>query len=306
MSLSFKNAGINITSEKLQIIEVLGENEKFVVENIDEEFFGEILNFNDKEPKIINILQNAFDEINLRHKLIAADVSFTLPPNKFKIFEIPFEVSLTKKDLRRHIRWEFNQLFPGEEENAFLIREIKIVNNNLRTDPMLIIVAVRKNYLQILHKFSLRNKLNLRFIDHAHLAASNVLRGIKKKDSEVNFSLYISDKSFSVVLLDDNYPIYFKNYSVDNILQVIEKLKTAVEVIEKLGIPMSTEKRGYIAGDNITDTFLQQIKEELDITFIKINPFSVIKVKHELEESELYALKYNAFTAALGISLRLG
>ncbi len=305
MSLSFANAGINITSEKLQIVEVSCKDEKFIVENIEEEFFGEILDFSNKEAKLINILQSAFDEINLRSPIKAKDISFTLPPNKFRVFEIPFELSLAKKDLLRHIKWEFNMLFPHEDENSYIIREVKIVNNNLRLAPTLIILAVRKSYLTLLHKFCLRNKLNLKLVDHAHLAATNVFRGFSAKSEELSFSLYLSDKSFSLVLLDKDYPIYFKNFTIDSAVQILDKLKKALNVINEIGIPMPAEKRGYIAGDNISDALLGQIKDELNLTFIKLNPFALVKTKSELEETEFFNRKYNSFAAPVGISFRL-
>ncbi len=305
MSLSLVNAGMNITSEKLQLTEVSCQDERFVLENIDEEFFEEILDFNEKETKVINILQTAFDELILRTPLNSDSISITLPPNKFKTFEIPFEVSLSRKDLKQHIKWEFTQLFPDEDENAFLIREIKIVNSNLRIAPTLILLAVRKNYLEILHKFCLRNKLKLKIVDHAHLAAANIFRGLRNAADQLNLSLYLSDKSFSVMLLDNNYPVYFKNYSIDKAIEVIEKLKIAVELIEKIGIPLPENKKGYIAGDNITDTLLTQIKDEVNITFLKLNPFTVIKTNPDLEEKELYNRKYNSFSASTGIAFRL-
>ena len=305
MSLSLVNAGINITSEKLQISEVSCSNEVFILENIDEEFFGEILDFNDKEAKVINILQTAFDELNLRKPLKSDNISIALPPNKFKNFEIPFEISLSKKDLKKHIEWEFTQLYPYEDEHAFLIRDIKITNNNLRAAPTLILLAVRRSYLELLHKFCLRNKLKLKFIDQAHLAASNVFKGLYGAKEQMNLSLYLSDKSFSVVLLDKNFPVYFKNYSIDKAVEVIDKLKLAIGLIEEIGIPLPEEKRGYIAGDNITDTLLRQIREELNITFMKLNPFTVVKVNSALEEKELFIRKYNSFAASVGISFRL-
>lgn len=307
MSLSFNNVGINITSDKLQLVEIRGEGENFKVENIEEEFFGEVLDFNDKEAKIINILQNAFDEITLRTEIKSANFSFSLPPNRFIVFEIPFEPSLSRSDFKRHIKWEFEQLFPHEDSNAYTLSEIKIENSNLRTVPTLIILAIKNSHVRALHKFCLRNKLNLKFVDHAHLSAANILRGIKKKETAVTYSLYISDKSFSIVILDANQrPIYFNNYSFESVVQVIDILKNAMKVIEQLGIPSPAENTGYISGDNITDTLLTQIQEESNLTCFKLNPFSIIKVKHELEESKLHTLKYNSFTAAVGIALRLG
>lgn len=306
MSLSLFNAGINITSEKLQLSEVSFKEGKFVLENIDEEYFSEIIDFDGKEAKAINILQSAFDEIILRNPIKGENVSFTLPPNKFKTFEIPFEVSLSPNDLLQHMRWEFTRLFPREDEKAYLMREIKITGNNLRTEPTMLVLAIRKKYVEMLHKFALRNKLRLKFVDHAHLASSNIFRGMKKGEESVEISLYSGDKSFSLMVISNNFPVYFKNYRIDKAIDLLEKLSSGMKSIERIGIPLPENKKGYIAGDNITDTLLEQIKEELGITFYKLNPFSVIYTDPDLEVKEIFNRKYNSFAASTGISFRLG
>ncbi|RMD48767.1 MAG: hypothetical protein D6830_06250 [Ignavibacteria bacterium] len=306
MSLSLVNAGINITSEKLQLSEVSFKEGKFVLENIDEEYFSEIIDFDGKEAKAINILQAAFDEITLRNSVKAENISFTLPPNKFKSFEIPYEVSLSPNDLLKHIRWEFEKLFPREDEKAYLIREIKVSGSNMRTEPTTLVLAIRKKYVEMLHKFALRNKLRLKFVDHAHLASSNIFRGMKKGEETVEISLYSGDKSFSLMVINNNAPIYFKNYKIDQAVELIEKLQLGMKAIERIGIPLPEDKKGYIAGDNITDTLLEQIKSELGITFYKLNPFSVIYTDPDLEVKEIFNRKYNSFAASTGISFRLG
>ncbi len=52
MSLSFNNVGININETKIQVVELNNNGDEFRVENIDEEYFPELLNFDDKEGKI--------------------------------------------------------------------------------------------------------------------------------------------------------------------------------------------------------------------------------------------------------------
>jgi Tfp pilus assembly PilM family ATPase len=113
MSLYKNHAGFQISNSKLRLVEVCNKGDIFSLENVDEEFFFDFLNFNDKETKLISILQNAFNEITLRNQLTSNIVSFTLPSNLFTILDIPYDDALTKKDLQEHINWELSLLMPG-------------------------------------------------------------------------------------------------------------------------------------------------------------------------------------------------
>ena len=63
-------AGFNISSSKLQVVEINFESGQFELENVDEAYFNEPLNLeNDKETKIASVLQGAFDELLVRKPL---------------------------------------------------------------------------------------------------------------------------------------------------------------------------------------------------------------------------------------------
>ena len=54
-------AGFNISSSKLQVVEINFESGQFELENVDEAYFNEPLNLeNDKETKIASVLQGRF------------------------------------------------------------------------------------------------------------------------------------------------------------------------------------------------------------------------------------------------------
>ena len=96
MSLSFNNVGINLSGAKIQVVEVANEGDKFYINRVDEEFFSELLDFNFKEAKIIEILQQAFNEILLRGEFLGKNVTVALPPEIFKTYinspELGFEL----------------------------------------------------------------------------------------------------------------------------------------------------------------------------------------------------------------------
>lgn len=76
--------GFNISSSKLQIVEVNNIGEQFRLVNVDEAYFNDPINFEiDKETKISALLQGAFDELIIKKNLKSTSASFTLP---FELF----------------------------------------------------------------------------------------------------------------------------------------------------------------------------------------------------------------------------
>ena len=86
MTFLTNQVGVNLTEDKIQLVEIVKKENKLFLENADEEFFEESIFENTKEAKYIHILQNAFNEIVLRNPLISTKISFTLPTNYFYVF----------------------------------------------------------------------------------------------------------------------------------------------------------------------------------------------------------------------------
>lgn len=74
--------GFNISSSKLQVVEVNYVGEQFRLVNVDEAYFNDPIDFeNDKETKISALLQGAFDELIIKKNFNSNSASFTLPSN---------------------------------------------------------------------------------------------------------------------------------------------------------------------------------------------------------------------------------
>ena len=118
------HVGLNITENKLQLIEVVDKSNKFYLENVDEETFPELLSFQSSD--FIYILQTAFDNLNQRNHLQSKKVSIALPADLFRIFSFPLETPVDEIKLREQIEWEFSMLFPTLSFNDHIIRQKKI------------------------------------------------------------------------------------------------------------------------------------------------------------------------------------
>ena len=205
----FKNhAGFNITGAKLQLVEVdykeSDSHAGFFLENVDEEFFTEFWDLSFTETKIINILQNAFNEIILRKPLQTNFISFSLPNNFFKIFQLPVDSKITDLDLREHLKWELTVLYPDCDPENFIIRHTENIDFTNKKIKQAVVFAALKKYLKIVHKFSVRNNLVLKYADNAHVTADTFLQ------SKSAVSILLDEKIFSLSVLKNKNLQFFK------------------------------------------------------------------------------------------------
>jgi Tfp pilus assembly PilM family ATPase len=106
------HAGFNITSSKIQLVEINYKESGYILQNIDEVYFDERLKLSeDKETKVLSVLQAAFNEILLRNQLKSKTASFTLPPEIFYNIQIPYDNTLLSQDLMMILNGSFQFYF---------------------------------------------------------------------------------------------------------------------------------------------------------------------------------------------------
>jgi len=105
MSFFYNHCGISISESKLQLVEVKYSDNNFIIENVEEEYFNEFLDFNFKETKFISILQSAFNNIIFRKPINAEYISFSLPLELFYINKIPIESTYSPKEQIEYYKW---------------------------------------------------------------------------------------------------------------------------------------------------------------------------------------------------------
>ncbi len=302
----FENhAGFNLTEEKLQIVE-LNYSNRLLLENVDEEFLSESWNINLPEQKFINILQNSFDQLVLRKPLKTNLVSFSLPHQVFKIFEIPYDKTLVKSDLNEHYKWEISTLFPNYNPDDFVIRAVEVNKTGFRKENSVIIIAAFKSFLQYIHKFCIKNNLKLRFVDNLHFATNSfVTIDNPKSKNDFFISLYINANYISLIASSDNYPFHFKKVDYKNDSDIIEAILKIYDSLNNVGVDSSRASKNYVAGNNLPDNLLQRVKDELHIDLIKFNPFANLTFSENIDKDFIQWIDYNSFSAAAGIALRM-
>jgi len=306
MSFSQTHAGISVTGEKLQIVELTYNNDGILVENIDEEFFEDYLDFFVKGTKFNSQLQKAFDNLIIRKPLKNNVVSFSLPYDIFKHVELPFDSSLIKADLLEQFKWEFSVLYPNTISDEYLLQYVEIDDDETSRKETALVIAAMKKQIKTIHKFCVRNNLNLKYIDYAHFAVNNLIGTTNLMNAESKtVSLYIGNGYLSFVLLKQNSPILFFVKKIANAADIIPQLNKIIEKINQVDLSLSSIDNFYITGDNISDELVEQLNSSFDVNFNKLNPFAEFAVNPSLVNNKFLTKGYNSFAAAAGISLRL-
>lgn len=299
------HAGINLTESKLQVVEINYRDDSFYLENVDQIIHTESFTPALEEEVALSILQKSYDRLNKRKQLITKNISFSLPNNFFKIFEIPYDDSLVKKDLLEHFKWELSILFPESNPENFLLQHIEIDKSSFRSEKRAIVIAIDKNHVALLNKFCERNDLQLKFVDNVHMA-SNAFLYLEKPtiNNEVCLTIYIDQKYSSLSGVEGVHPFYFKVLNPQS-QNIFDELTTAITKMEEFKLHLNDFKKVLLYGQDIAEEFENKLKAFFGLPLKKVNPFERLKVDEQLKNNPFYRIKYNSFTAAAGIAIRI-
>lgn len=299
------HAGINLTESKLQVVEINYRDDSFYLENVDQIIHTESFTPALEEEVALSILQKSYDRLNKRKQLITKNISFSLPNNFFKIFEIPYDDSLVKKDLLEHFKWELSILFPESNPENFLLQHIEIDKSSFRSEKRAIVIAIDKNHVALLNKFCERNDLQLKFVDNVHMA-SNAFLYLEKPtiNNEVCLTIYIDQKYSSLSGVEGVHPFYFKVLNPQS-QNIFDELTTAITKMEEFKLHLNDFKKVLLYGQDIAEEFENKLKAFFGLPLKKVNPFERLKVDEQMKNNPFYRIKYNSFTAAAGIAIRI-
>ena len=299
------HTGINITETKLQLVEISYKDNSFFLENVDQTLHRENIFALHADTKLAPILQESFNKLIKKRSLNSQNISFTLPNNFFRIFEVPYEDSLVKKDPHAHFRWELSVLFPESDKDNFLIQHIEVDKSGCRSEKSAIVFAIDKTIVNIINNFCFQNKLQLNYIDNVHLASNAFLYlDSPEANKEVSLSLYIDQRYSSIAALDGTFPFYFKvlDSGPNNIF---DELARTVESLKRFNLTAGDFHKVLLFGQDLTTEFENRLTAYFGLPLKKINPFEKLKTDNLIVNNPLYKSKYNSFAAAAGIAIRI-
>lgn len=287
------HVGFNITKNQLQLVEVVRESSKFCLENVDECVFEKTFNFNSDEPEIISILQTAFNSLTKITPLNSKNISFSIPIGEFKLFEIPFETSLSNRAMDEHIEWEFSILFPALNSDEYILRRLKLATRE--NQKRLLIVGLSKKIIQALYNFSIQNKLKLKFIDNSHFAFNST---IKFRENRNVLSVYLCSNYCSInsylgkeLHTTSQFEVYDNNSIIDSVYDFVENQNIAYDKV-------------HLASSLDVDELRLGLKSKLNISVENANPFDSIATSESFIQNAYFINLPNSFSAAAGMCYR--
>ena len=302
MSILISQFGLNITENQIQLVEIAKKESRIFLESIDEEFFEESINDETKEPKFIHILQNAFNEIILRTPLVSNHISVTIPNSYFKIFELPTDKNLTKRDLDEYIKWEITKLFPAKSKNYFTFNKVIIDSLNYKSVKTVLVYAVPTTLLKRIHKFCARNSFKLGILDNSHTA---VIPLIQADDKSKNIlSIHIENNLVSVLLLADGKVKAYNSKSIETISDIPELLATIIEQLSERKLLPGNIDQVFTSGNFINAELRKNIETKNNLTITELNPFGNIEISESHKNNNFLIENTSKFISAASVALR--
>jgi Tfp pilus assembly PilM family ATPase len=301
-------AGLNLSNLKLQVVEIGKSSNQFYLENVDEAYFIEPLDIqNDKETKILSIMQGAFNELILKKSITSSLVSFTLPVELFYSLQVPYEPRLLYSDQIEDYRKQFEIAYPYISSKNLSIKFLSVNKNNYNEYETAVVTAIDRKYLVLLNTFCNNNNLTLKFVDNVHLASKNAIKAAQTyKSEDLVLSIHIAAKSLSVIFSLNGKPIYYRLIPINIFTEVVSCLKEEIHRNEFLNnVKLEKIDTAYIAGEGISQSIADNISNDLGLKFSLFNPFEKITPSEKVLNNNNYFSKSNSFSSPAGISFRL-
>jgi hypothetical protein len=302
------HAGFSLTNSKLQVVEVNFKDNNYMLENVDEVYFNEKLNLqNDKETKIIALMQNAFNELILKKPLKSSKVSFSLPFESFLTMQVPYDNTLLHQDLLDEFKWELSILYPYISVSDLVIQYHEIEKNILNNADTALVFAVQRKYLRILNDFCRQNKLKLKFVDHIHITSEKALSVTNNLvDKGIALSIYLNYNYFSVIFSVKGRPVFHNAASYEDAAEIPSLIMDQIDSNKIIKIDRNLINAGFITGEDISGTFASALSELMNVDLIRFNPFDKVRPVPQLLNNKFFLEKNNSFSPAAGIAYRIG
>jgi hypothetical protein len=105
-------------------------------------------------------------------------------------------------------------------------------------------------------------------------------------------------------MMNEN-PFYYKLINFNNFDEISEKFTNAFKNSTLLNIQASQIESAFLFNNDIPFALADVLKKTIGLNFIEFNPFDKIRPSSKLYENILYLEKFNSFTSAAGIAIRI-
>jgi len=210
------------------------------------------------------------------------------------------------QDIIDEFRWELSVLYPFAQVKDLVIQYIEIEKNHVLPINTAMIIALQRKYLQTINNFCMQNNLTLKFVDNIHFASE---RALAVSDPQalagLVMSVYITNKHLSIIFSMNGKPVSFKIIPLNDASEIPGHIIRAITPGENYNMSRNSLSASFIAGDNLSISIVQTLRDSLDIDFIQFNPFDKIKPEPKLFDNKNYSEHFNSFSPAAGIAFRV-
>lgn len=298
-------AVVNISTSRLQFLELEKKTNQICIFNIGQTFISPAINFDETADEIIlSQIQNAFDEIKIRSNFKSNLVSFTLPPELFFTIQLPYDANLTQKEIRDEFNWEISQLFPFIPVDELALKFYELDSTFLPGKHNALVVALPKKLLVLIKNFCSLNELQPRLVDNAAISANSFINSVMNGNfGSININFYNSKNSATLFINNSSKPAYVKVFNKHN-SEVISSILKELRHHRFSKIFAQSSVNASICGEDIGSDSLEQIEYELKMKFKIFDPFNYIRFISDYVSSEIPVDYNSSFTPAAGVALR--
>ncbi len=304
MPLFENHVGVSLSKSKLRLVELVYSDDEFLLENVDEEEFEEDLTAGSFGSASVDVLHSCFKELISRKNPQSKYISFSLDPEFFDIYEIPYESTLLKNDLTDQFKWELGKIKPTIDPDEYLIQHIELKNEFVERPEHAAVLFLHKNILREIKAVVSNNSLELKFIDYAHTSANIFQKFFNQSIVSDGLSVYKSDSFLSLIILQDSKPacILKEQYKEE---EFEESLKKLMNKSIELGADLNKIAFSLFSANKFDSGKFEDIKDSFGLELQLINPFEVIKPKEGFIPRINQLDNPSRFAASAGVALRL-
>jgi Tfp pilus assembly PilM family ATPase len=299
-----RSVGFNITTSRLQFVEVEKVSDQINISNLGQSVVSPSINFDQKsEDEILLQLNSAFDELNLGDFASNSTASFTLPPELFITLQLPYESKLNHSEITEEFRWELSQLFPFIQSEDLAIKYYELRKGFLHGENNALVVALNKKYLLLLKNFCAKNNMTPRLVDNASITSNLFINTFFSVHNSTVAHIYNSKGLFTIFINLSSKPAFVKTLSKSEIdLTNLTSNKVVTDTLRL--IKEAKPDYSFISGEEMDADLFSELQSATGLSFIQYNPFDAVKFKPELQNHEVPAKLYTSFISATGIAAR--